>query len=264
MKCQYCGTNLGLEDEKCPHCGNINTLATRYVEEIKEYKEDLEETGKEVKAQVKISGRLGRLIVIIVMILIIAIMEIKIRNLSDFDNRLKQNNEKTEQFVSKYQDDIETNLRAMEKNRDYLAFDYYVSNYQLRTNEIFDEYIRVETAAIDYEVIYSDILNIVTGNNRYGERTNRDYCADIAIYVAGYKYYAEGEFWHDSPDSPLHAGEHGAFIKDAKKDIQDMIQVYFELDDTQAAGIWEMEEEKLAELLYSRCQNLYPEGGSNE
>ena len=44
MKCQYCGTNLGLEDEKCPHCGKINTFAAKYVEEIKEYKEDLNNT----------------------------------------------------------------------------------------------------------------------------------------------------------------------------------------------------------------------------
>ena len=264
MKCQYCGTNLGLEDEKCPHCGNINKLATKYIEEINEYKEDLEETGKDVKEKVKISARLGRLIVIIAMMIIVAIMQIKIRNLADFDTRLKHNNEKNEKLVSKYQDDIGNNLKEMEKNREYLAFSYYTSNYQLRSNELFDDYFRVETAAIDYRVIHTDILNIVTNNNWYGEKTKRDYCADIAIYVAGYKYYAEGEFWHDSADSPLHAGEHGAFIKDAKKDIQDMIQVYFELDDVQATGIWEMEEDEITELLYAKCQDLYPEGGSDE
>ena len=62
----------------------------------------------------------------------------------------------------------------------------------------------------------------------------------------------------------MQSGEHGLFIKDCKQDIQDMVQVYFELSDEQAEGLWDMEEEAIAELLYSKSQDLYTEGGNNE
>lgn len=264
MKCQYCGTNLGLEDEKCPHCGKINTLATKYVEEIKEYKEDLDETKKDVKEKVRIGARTGRLIVIIAMIIVVAIMQLAINNLSDFDKREKQNREKTKALVSKNQDDIRANLVRMEKDREYLELDYFTLNYQLRSNDDYMEYTRVDTAAISYSSIYENILNIVTNFRGYENETNKDYCASIASVVSTYRQYAEGEFWHDSKDSPMHAGEHDAFIQDAKKDIQDMVQVYFELSDEQAMSIWDMGEEELNALLYSKCQDLYPEGGSDE
>lgn len=264
MKCKYCGTNLGLHDEKCPSCGKLNELATKYIEEIREQEADLQKTAEGVKEGIKIGARAGRLIVVIAMVLFIAVIQIMIRNKSDFNIREKQNKDKLDRLVKKYQSDIDTNIREMEKNRDYLALDYYFLNYSLSSKDDYSEYSRVDTAAIEYESIYSDILNIVTGNNRYGEMTRKDWCADIAIYVSGYKKYAEGEFWHDSPDFYMQTGEHGLFIKDCKKEIQDMIQVYFELNDEQASGLWDMEEEVIAELLYSKCQELYPEGGSNE
>lgn len=264
MKCKYCGTNLGLQDEKCPSCGKLNELATKYVEEIREQEADLQRATEGAKEGIEIGARTGRLIVIIAMVLLVAVMQIVIRNKSDFDIREKHNSDKIDRLVKKYESDINTNIQEMEKNRDYLALSYYFLNYSLRSNSDYDEYFRVDTAAIEYRSVYSDIMNIVTGYDRYGQMTKKDWCADIAIYVSGFENYAEGKFWNDSPDFFMQAGEHKLFIKDCKSDIQDMVQVYFELSDEQAAGLWDMTEEEIADLLYSKCQDLYPEGGSNE
>ena len=126
------------------------------------------------------------------------------------------------------------------------------------------DFLKENHMEIIIAVLDDNILNIVTNFRGYENETNKDYCASIASVVSTYRQYAEGEFWHDSKDSPMHAGEHDAFIQDAKKDIQDMVQVYFELSDEQAMSIWDMGEEELNALLYSKCQDLYPEGGSDE
>jgi len=121
----------------------------------------------------------------------------------------------------------------------------------------------VFTAADVYDAVYMSIINIITGYERQGE-TNKDWCNSIALYIDNFGLYAEGEFWHDTADSPMHKGEHGAFIADAKKDIQDMVQVYFELPDEQAEAIWDMEQTDLASMLYEISTELYPEGNADE
>ncbi|MCR5421935.1 MAG: hypothetical protein K6E98_13130 [Lachnospiraceae bacterium] len=102
---------------------------------------------------------------------------------------------------------------------------------------------------ICYNTIYSDIINIVDGYDMYGEKTSKDRCNDIAIYISDWKSQVEGEFWNDSPYSSMHSGERGEFIADAKKEIQDMVQVYFQLMDEQALDMWSMEETQIGNML---------------
>ena len=49
MKCKFCGSNLGIEDEFCPHCGKPNDQFEGNRAEMKEYKEEFEKTKEEVK-----------------------------------------------------------------------------------------------------------------------------------------------------------------------------------------------------------------------
>lgn len=265
MKCQYCGYNLGIEDELCPHCGKENSQAARHVADMKQFKEDYEETKDTViKKSRKFNERTSRVLALTIMLLIVAGLMLGARYYEDFDKRQERNAKKHAENIEKNREDMAKTLQEMEEHREYLAMYYYVLNHELSHNDYFDDYTRVFTAVTEYEVIYEDILNIVDGNDLYGQKTKKDWCEDIAIYIEHWNAYVEGEFWHDSPDSPMHAGEHGAFIADCKKDLQDMVQVYFELNDEQAEGMWTMSKEKVGEMLYDRCQDLYPEESANE
>ena len=62
----------------------------------------------------------------------------------------------------------------------------------------------------------------------------------------------------------MHSGEHGEFLLNIKKETQDMVQVYFKLTDEEASSMWEMSEEELGELLYTKCKDIYPEENSDE
>ena len=37
MKCKYCGYNISLEEEYCPHCGNKNEEAAKHIADMEQY-----------------------------------------------------------------------------------------------------------------------------------------------------------------------------------------------------------------------------------
>ncbi|MCR5674614.1 MAG: zinc ribbon domain-containing protein [Lachnospiraceae bacterium] len=263
MKCKTCGSNLGIEDEVCPYCGRINEQAAGHREEMQQVRDEYERTRDDVKVRSRSAGRIGRLAVIGAMLLVIAVLEISVVRNSDVEIREKTKTDRIAREVDRNRDAIAETLRELEKNRAYLAMDCYMLNYRLRGDDAYADYSRVFTAAINYSVIYEDILNIVDGYEGYDEKTPRDWCDDIAIYISDWDRYVGGSFWHDSADSPMHTGEHGAFIADARKDAQDLVQVYFDLTDEQASAMWTMDEEAVADMLYENCRRLYPEKRSD-
>ena len=259
MKCRYCGSNLGIEDEYCPYCGKVNDQAAGHQAVMKDYLNEFERTKTEAKVKSITAGRIGRFVVIGLMLAAIMIMGISIAINSDVENRIKKEEKRISKELNKYEDDVTATLKNLEKDRDYLALSYYVLNYRLRSDDRYDDYARVFTAVISYRAVFEDILNILDGFDGYEDKTDRDWCYDAAIYISDWNSYVGGEFWNDSPDSPMHRGEHGEFLKDIKKDAQDMVQVYFDLTDVQATSMWDMDRETLGSMLYEKCADLYPE-----
>ncbi len=264
MKCKYCGSNLGIEDEYCPYCGKLNDQAAGHQAVMKEYRDEYEKTKSDVKVKSRLAGRTGRLVVIGAMLVVIAAMGVSIGVNSDVENREQKKQNRVAKEVESKADSISATLKELEDNRDYLGMSYYSLNYRLRSEEKYSDYSRVFTAAIDYNAIYDDIINILAGFEGYENETDKDRCYNIAIYISDWNSYVGGEFWNDSPSSPMHAGGHGEFLKDAKKDTQDMVQVYFDLTDEEAASMWTMDRMSLGEMLYDRCRVLYPKEGADE
>ena len=48
MKCAYCGANLQIEDEKCPHCGRDNPHYIKHRSDMQAYQADYRNTKQEV------------------------------------------------------------------------------------------------------------------------------------------------------------------------------------------------------------------------
>ena len=49
MKCISCGAEIGLTDERCPHCGRVLTETAGYQSDKKKYRSDSEKTKKGVR-----------------------------------------------------------------------------------------------------------------------------------------------------------------------------------------------------------------------
>ncbi len=264
MKCQYCGGNLGLESEVCPFCGRENPKAEKYISTKKSYQKAFDETEKIVKKKVKLNARTGRLLFIALMAVVVLVMTTVDSQYDDAATRIKNREKKIDRFVDKNIDSMLAKVQEMERNREYLAMEYYVLNYRLRGREEFSDYTRVFTAAISYEDVFAHILNIASGFDYYGNKGAVDWCNELAYSITSWNQYVGGAFWHDASDSPMHLNEHGAFMADCRAAVQDMVQVYFKLTDQQADAMWSMKKEALGELLYEQYQTMNSEVSANE
>lgn len=75
MKCRYCGGNIGLEDNVCPHCGRPNELAQQHLQDMKQYSEEFAETREGVyKATRRFTGVAVRAIVLSALVAAVLVM----------------------------------------------------------------------------------------------------------------------------------------------------------------------------------------------
>lgn len=258
MKCKFCGSNLGIEDELCPHCGKPNDQYEGNRTEMKEYREEYEKTKEDVKESSKTNSRLGRIIVIGILLSVILAMAIATSGYSNFEIREKNKNKKIDDYVTDHKDEIDATLAEYENNRDYISIDYFALNYRLRSNEAYyRDYGRLFTASIHYRAIHDDIFNILDGYEGYENETNRDWCDNIALYITEWDRYIPPV--DANPYLPVTDTGHEAYVNDCKKAVQDMVQVYFDLTTDQANDMWQMEKGEVCDMLYSKCMDLYPE-----
>lgn len=264
MKCKYCGSNLGIEDKTCPYCGKVNVKAAGYRAKIEWQQDNYEQVESEVKEKSKLAGRIGRILVIAAMLAITFIMLKSIDVNSNVEKRYERQKNEIAKEVDKKRDEITAALDSMERNRNYQALYFYEYNYKLSLDSSFDEYKKVFWAALRYHEIHDDILNIIDGYDQRGEKSARDWCHEAAISVDNWKRSVEGTNGNYAQNSQKNLREHEAFLRDIKKDTQDMVQVYFDLTDEEAASVWEMDRDDLTELLYGKCEVLYLEEEQDE
>ena len=72
MNCKHCGGTLSLEAEYCPHCGQINVHGQQHARDMKYYRNDYEESKKEIYVSTKIYSQLTvRFIIIAILVVLI-------------------------------------------------------------------------------------------------------------------------------------------------------------------------------------------------
>lgn len=75
MKCEFCGGDLSLEAEVCPHCGQLNKHAQQHIKDMKRYHGEFENTKKGVYSVAKkYTGVTVRCIIITVMVVLIVLL----------------------------------------------------------------------------------------------------------------------------------------------------------------------------------------------
>lgn len=154
MKCPYCGSAMGLEDEFCSFCGEQNPYAKKHQADMKRYKTEFSKTQQDVYAKTR---RFTSLTVPLVILFVLFVLNIgaAIFAGSAWNIGTKMAKNKISHNASHHRENME---RLIEEGDYPGTASYYHANSLYFVDE-FDEYDAVVAAADSYYSIYRMIVD---------------------------------------------------------------------------------------------------------
>ena len=192
LKCKYCGGALELEQERCPHCGQLNELAARHARDMAHYRASYSRTEEDVYHTVrKHSGVAARAVILAA--LIIGILATFFVSANAFEVRASlrerealRNKDAVLRQMDQYIEDRQ--WRSLASMEDY----YYLSTYK----EPWKDYNRIFMAAMNYGYIEDSLLQFVftkEGDDAYRMDILPDYVGHFLEYIEPDDYTSDSE-----------------------------------------------------------------------
>ncbi len=155
MKCKFCGGNLSLEDEYCPHCGMVNEQARQHIRDMRRYKGDYEHTKKDVYEAARRHTRTTVQVVTIAILFITAVFLVIVGSKAySLRRSLEQGRaERNAQSYCAYMEECLAEGNFME----FQAFcqEHYISGY----DDPYEKYLPAIRVAQNYGWLYISILD---------------------------------------------------------------------------------------------------------
>ena len=226
MKCPYCNGEIGLEDAVCPYCGKPNEEARRHFEAMAEYKARYAETESDVTAAAHHYAQIvPRLTVILFLIVATVVMAVVRENAWGFPEEARR------RAAERNPEAVISELDSCLEKGDYIAFASHTEYIDLRTYDTpFEKYSRVIWCAREYRDIVNDLETLFLHGDeddwiRYS--ANDDilrFCNRIDSFMQDYESALDRV---EDPDMM-------AYADDMLGRIEDMLRVYFGIDDTES------------------------------
>jgi hypothetical protein len=155
MNCKHCGSQLSIEDEKCPFCGLPNDEAKQHIKDMQRYNQEFN------KAKVTIATATGfvrsfLIFIVIAAILAIANVVVLVMNNNVYDRADAVILEETKENIDTYKMLCQD---AYNKEDYYTLYRLY---YDHKLNELdgFEDYYAIVSIAGDYLSVYSGTMNL--------------------------------------------------------------------------------------------------------
>lgn len=177
MVCKHCGSQLSINDEKCPFCGMVNTEALGHQREMKAYRQRFEQTSQTVIEGTKNTQRIIKPVLFIAAMLLLNLV-VFIAHSMDYDIRSWYEDKQ----ISSDQKKILADIEKMLADKDYVA----LSGYAEATGIGYSEEFRKYTYVFSLSRSYSEMMRMLMywNGDYYGfERTESEIYAKLADYV---------------------------------------------------------------------------------
>ena len=235
MKCQSCGSELHIEDERCSYCGNANPHYKKHRLEMKKYQKDYEAVRKNVYTKAGIfTKHNAKITVIAVLALLNVVMLILYVNAWDIHYFLERQAVKRNAAVHREA------LAEMEAQGDYFALVAYYDEHNLNYGSALDEYWNVCAVSRGYYEVYKGLTEL-TQENIYTsmEKQIQSVCEDFEYM---YRYSEQKEY--DRPE--CFRREHVEAMEDMKERVKYLLITY--------GNVTEEEAERFAQLSNAQKQ----------
>ncbi|CVI68583.1 hypothetical protein NDGK_01262 [Clostridiales bacterium CHKCI001] len=240
MKCPYCGGNLSLEDETCPHCGRLNEQARQHVKDMKHYKGEFEHAKKHVYIA---TNRYTKVVVRVVIIAILFFAIIVLYNLGERSYSIVRSigQYQSKRHAAEYMKQLDQYIEEEE----FFAFTTFCNEHKIDCyEEPYMRYIPVKRTAQNYMNLYENIMQLVCPTE-YQEQSsqieqmteNLDYFYS-SMDMEQYEYYEGAD--SESNQRALETMEHNIIL---------LLQTYFHISEEEAEQLKELSQAKRAVLI---------------
>lgn len=249
MKCEKCGANLHLEDEKCPYCGSPNTFAVKHQQDMQYYSRQFEDTKNKVEKQTRFLSTISVKITTIA-ILVVAILVTAIFAANAPYHFWKQ---KVKRDIKKNYDVYAKQLQMYEENDQWLELNALCDNKNFYVDNNFNEYNAVYYASTNYKQI-REILFRNLGNPTYfdlesdSNRVAR--CLDDFYSTVNRENYTSE--YYDSWYLP----QHKQALERMQREIELLLIMYGGLSEDEAAELQNCSYNKKAGLIEEGMERM--------
>lgn len=154
MKCPYCGSPMGLEDEFCSFCGKPNEFAKKHQADMKHYHKEFQETQAKVFKKSNHFAKMTGVLVVLFVLLILNIAAVIFTASSwDIAHSILQKN------LYSHREEHQENLNTYLQNEDYCGFSGYFNRNSLYSLDEFQEYDAVVYVADSYFSLFRKLAN---------------------------------------------------------------------------------------------------------
>lgn len=246
MKCDFCGTNMSLEDAACPFCGKLNTQAQQHIKDMERYKGAFESTQSDVYSVTKkYTGITVRAIVIAVLVVLFVVVTI----FSDAGYSIKESfmrmdaNRRVEEYsriLDTYME--EENYQTLLAFCDAHCIDYYDVKYEC--------YAPVLHAGSYYAYLYEDIMSIATETDveqKLAILEQSSYWFSLFYECFDMKRYE----YYENADRQ----ENIQTLQRMKENLELLLVTYIGLTEEEAAGVWELSSARRTVLMEEKLIN---------
>lgn len=243
MKCKYCGSNLTIDDEKCPFCGKDNPFAVKHREEMKFFSKKFQKTQNDVIEKTnRFNGWTVRITVIAVLVALNVILLFMLAN--KWEIRAFFENRKIEEHLNVHI----SKMKELEEKRDYIGFSQYYNSNRLSLNKHFDEYEVLHTVCNNYEFLYQYLPGI--SKERYDDYyTKEEQAESIASQVYYiYQYSKQDKYMNEKCFTKKHMDT----MNDLKNHLNYILKTYCKVTDEEL--------DKLPTLSKARIQLIIERG----
>ena len=178
MKCKFCGSNLQIEDERCPYCGRPNPQYIKHRRAMQAYQEDYQNTKQEVLTHVsKLNRRSVRITIVAVLValcavaLVLCFMGDEIRD-ARIERTIAANKAAYTEQIQEYMAEVD-------------PINLYEFGYRNRLtySETMDEYNKIFSISMYYQYFYNYTMELMTEGIHEKYETLEEKCEYMARYV---------------------------------------------------------------------------------